>query len=72
MQINTVLKWVACAFVCIGAALTTFKLDPYNIVALNIGALLYAIWGYRIKEINQVVVNGALICLYVVGVYIRG
>ena len=71
MKFDDVLKWVACGFVCIGAALTTFKLDPFNIVALNIGAVLYAIWGYRIREINQVVVNCSLIGLYVIGLALR-
>jgi hypothetical protein len=71
MKINDLLKWVACAFVCIGAALTTFRFDPYNIAALNIGAVLYAIWGYRIGETNQVVVNCSLIGLYAIGLIIR-
>jgi len=46
-MINRVLRWAGCFFVCVGALLTTFDIDPLNIYALNVGAIIYAVWGIR-------------------------
>lgn len=71
-MVNSILKWTACVVICVGAALTTFRIDPWNLVFLNLGAVLYASWGYRVREWNQVVVNVFLILLYAGGFLIRG
>ena len=63
-RFNKALGWVGCFFVCLGAALTTFQFDPANIYALNLGAIVYAIWGYRVKQWNQLAVNLFLIAVY--------
>ena len=63
-KFNKTLGWVGCFFVCLGAALTTFQIDPLNIYALNLGAIVYAVWGYRVKQWNQLAVN-----LFLIGVY---
>jgi 4-hydroxybenzoate polyprenyltransferase len=65
--LNNVLKWTACAFVCAGAFCTSFMFDPLNIYFLNVGAILYLIWAYRIRELNQIVVNIVLLALYIMG-----
>ena len=65
--LNNVLKWTACAFVCAGAFCTSFMFDPLNIYFLNVGAVLYLIWAYRIRELNQIVVNIVLLALYIMG-----
>ena len=62
--INKTLGWVGCFFVCLGAALTSLQVDPLNIYALNIGAIVYAIWGYRVRQWNQLAVNLFLIAVY--------
>lgn len=65
--LNNVLKWTACAFVCAGAFCTSFMFDPLNIYFLNVGAVLYLIWAYRIRELNQIVVNIVLLGVYIMG-----
>ena len=65
--LNNVLKWAACAFVCAGAFCTSFMFDPLNIYFLNVGAVLYLIWAYRIRELNQIVVNIVLLGVYIMG-----
>ena len=65
--LNNVLKWTACAFVCAGAFCVSFKFDPLNIYFLNVGALLYLAWSWRIREWNQIVVNIVLLALYIMG-----
>jgi hypothetical protein len=68
MKINTVLKWVALCFTLSGALCTSFKVMPLNVYLLNVGALLYMIWGIRIKELNITVVNAGLLLIYLAGV----
>ena len=63
-KFDKILGWVGCFLVCLGAGLTTFQIDPLNIYALNLGAIVYAIWGYRVKQWNQLAVN-----LFLIGVY---
>ena len=53
----------------LGALFTSLRIDPANIYALNLGALLYLIWAIRIKERNLVVVNGVLLLLYIIGIF---
>jgi hypothetical protein len=45
--------------------------DPLNIYFLNVGAVLYLIWAYRIRELNQIVVNVVLLALYIMGLVQR-
>jgi hypothetical protein len=70
-MINRVLGWTGCFFVCVGALLTTFDIDPLNIYALNVGAIIYAAWGIRTRQWNQVAVNGFLIAIYGLGLVLR-
>jgi len=67
MMINRYLGWIGCFFVCLGAMLTTLKIDPLNIYALNMGAIVYALWGLRTRQWNQVAVNLFLIAVYGIG-----
>jgi len=67
MQFNTVLKWSGCGLVCAGALCTSLRIDPLNIYLLNAASICYGIWGYRIKELNQVVVNVFLMIIYLLG-----
>ena len=70
MQSNFYLKWSACVITLIGAVLTSLRIDPANIYLLNLGAILYFIWGYRIREWNLIVINAGFILIYTVGIYI--
>jgi len=64
--LNNVLKWSGCAFVVAGAILTALKV-PHNVYFFNIGALLYAIWGWRVKEMSILLLNGFLLMIYSFG-----
>ena len=70
MQSNFYLKWSACIVTLIGAVLTSLRIDPMNIYLLNLGAILYFVWGYRIREWNLIVINAGFIIIYTVGIYI--
>jgi hypothetical protein len=69
LEINTVLKWVACAVTLSGALCTSLRIDPLNIYLLNAGALLYLIWSIRIREWNLSAVNAGLLTIYIVGLF---
>lgn len=69
VELNTVLKWVACAVTLAGALCTSLRIDPLNIYLLNAGALLYLVWSIRIREWNLSAVNAGLLTIYVVGLF---
>jgi len=64
------LKWSACVVTLIGAILTSLRIDPMNIYLLNAGAILYFVWGYRIREWNLIVINAGFIIIYAIGIYL--
>ena len=70
MQSNFYLKWLACIVTLIGAVLTSLRIDPENIYLLNAGAILYFVWGYRIREWNLIVINAGFILIYAIGIYL--
>ena len=70
MQFNTWLKRSACVVTLIGAVLTSLRIDPANIYFLNTGAVLYFVWGLRIREWNLIVINAGFIIIYAVGIYL--
>ena len=69
-MLNKLLKWSGMVSVIAGALLTSFRIDPMNIWFLNMGAALYLIWALRIKEWNLVAVNGVLLGIYAVGLFV--
>jgi hypothetical protein len=69
---NTILKWTACVVTLAGAVATSLQMDPVNILLLNTGAVLYLMWAWRIREWNLIVINVALITIYIVGLLLRG
>ena len=66
---NSVLKWLGCVTVVLGALCTSLRIDPLNIYFLNAGAALYLIWSIRIREWNLVIVNGVLLAIYILGLF---
>jgi hypothetical protein len=70
MQFNSYLKWLACVVTLLGALCTSLRIDPENIYLLNCGAILYFIWGYRIREWNLIVINLGFIVIYAIGIYL--
>jgi hypothetical protein len=69
-NLNFYLKWLACVVTLIGAILTSLRIDPLNIYLLNAGAVLYFVWGYRIREWNLIVINAGFIVIYAIGIYL--
>ena len=67
MKIDNVLKWTACAVTLAGALCTSFEVHNINRELLTLGGILYLIWSVRIRELNLIVINGALILIYVAG-----
>ena len=67
ITLDSALKWIGCALVCVGALCTSLRIDPLNIWLLNGGAAAYLIWAIRIKESNLIVVNGTLLVFYLIG-----
>ena len=55
------------ALVIAGALCTSLRIDPLNIMLLNLGALVYMIWAMRIREMNLVIVNAVLLAIYAIG-----
>lgn len=68
-MLNTTIKWTGLVSTLLGALCTSLRIDPLNIYLLNIGALLYLTWSWRIKDINLVIVNAGLLLIYIIGVF---
>ena len=69
-NLNFYLKWLACIVTLTGAVLTALNRHPENIYFLNAGAILYFVWGYRIREWNLIVINAGFIVIYAIGIYL--
>jgi hypothetical protein len=64
---NDFLKWSATAVTILGAVLTSLNVYPWNVVAFNLGSILWLIFAVRIKENSLIVVNTGLLLVYVFG-----
>lgn len=71
MTRTNILKWVATVFVLVGALSVSLSWEPYNMIVLNIGAILFLIWGYLIRDRAIIAVNVGLLGIYVYGLIIR-
>lgn len=68
---NWWLKWTACWITLAGALCTSAGIDPVNVYLLNVGAALYLWWSLRINELSLIVINAALLMIYVGGTVYR-
>lgn len=64
---NKILKWAATAITLVGAVLTSLNIYPLNVIAFNLGSVLWLIFAIRIKEPSLIVVNTGLLLVYVAG-----
>jgi len=71
LDLNFWLKWVATAVTLAGAVMTSLALDPWNVYTLNLGALIYLVWSWRVREVSLIVVNAGLVLIYIVGMLFR-
>ncbi len=68
---KTILEWSATAFTVAGALTTALSIDPLNIYLLNLGSVLWLIWAVMVKRTSLIVVNAALLAVYVYGFVLR-
>ena len=70
-QVNlvSVIKWTATAVTLCGAVATALRIDPLNMYFLNIGSLLFLVWGCLIKDKAMITVNFGLLAIYVFGLF---
>jgi hypothetical protein len=71
MKKEDVVKWIATVITLAGAFCTSLEIDPLNIYLLNVGAFLFLIWGFMIKEKAMIAVNLGLLIIYIVGFIVR-
>jgi hypothetical protein len=71
MKLSCKIKWVATAVTLVGALATALMYDPLNIYLLNLGAFLFLIWGYMIKDKAMITVNAGLLFIYIIGIMVR-
>ena len=67
---NRVLKWSATAVTIAGAILTSMNLFPWFVLAVTAGSELWSAFASRFKERSLIVVNAALLLIYMVGLFI--
>jgi|FreactTroBogLake_1042271.scaffolds.fasta_scaffold01483_10 hypothetical protein len=70
-MLDTFLKWAGTALTIAGALATALRMDPLNVALLNLGSILWLVAAIRMKEASLVVINGALLGIYVTGAVIR-
>ena len=66
-MLNGVIKNFGLIVALIGATLTAFQIAPLNIYISNFGALLYALWAWRVRDFNIFLVNIGLLVIYLSG-----
>jgi hypothetical protein len=66
-----ILKWSGTSFTVLGALLTSLGVDPLNVYAFNLGAVLWLIAAVKMKETSLIVVNAALLTIYAFGAILR-
>ena len=71
MKLSCKIKWAATAVTLIGSLATALMYDPLNIYLLNLGAFLFLIWGYMIKDKAMITVNAGLLFIYIIGIVVR-
>lgn len=70
-KINTLLEWCA-TIITVGAAIATAaSIDPLNIYLFSLGSIVWLIWAVRIKKTSLIVVNVAMLLVYVYGFIVR-
>ena len=70
-MINKILRWGGVLFIMIGATFVAFNIQPYSVISLNLGTLLYLIYAYKTKDWALFILNVFLFLIYGIGVYIR-
>lgn len=67
----TLLKWLGTGLTVLGALLTSLSIDPYNVLAFNLGALFWLWAALKMRDSALIAVNAALLTIYLFGSIIR-
>jgi hypothetical protein len=68
-QLTVGLKWAGTVITLAGALCTSLRVDPLNVYLLNVGALLFLWWAFRIRDRAMITVNAGLLGIYVLGLF---
>jgi len=68
-RFTVVLKWAGTVVTLAGALCTSLRVDPLNVYLLNVGALLFLWWAFRIRDRAMITVNAGLLGIYVLGLF---
>ena len=71
IDLIAITKWIATFITLAGAVCTALMIDPLNIYLLNLGALLFLVWGYMIQDKAMITVNAGLLFVYILGIMLR-
>ena len=63
------LKWAGTVITLTGALCTSLRVDPLNVYLLNVGALLFLWWAFRIRDRAMITVNAGLLAIYILGLF---
>ena len=66
-KINFYLQWIATAITVLGAAFTAVNVYPANVIAFNVGSVLWLVYAYRIRAKSLIVVNLSMLMIYFAG-----
>ena len=70
-KVNTLLEWVATIITVAAAIATALLIDPLNIYLFSLGSVVWLIWAVRTKKTSLIVVNVAMLLVYVYGFIVR-
>jgi len=68
-QKNEMLQWIGAVFIIVGYTLNAVgpAVYPWNIASFTVGASMFLIWGVRVNNIPQMIVNIVALSICVVG-----
>jgi len=66
-KINFYLQWIATAITVLGAGFTAVNIYPANVIAFNLGSVLWLVYAYRIRAKSLIVVNLSMLMIYFAG-----
>jgi uncharacterized protein with PQ loop repeat len=66
-ELNFYLQWSATVITILGAVFTSMNIYPANVIAFNLGSVLWLIYAIRVKVSSLVAVNAGLLLIYVAG-----
>ena len=66
-DVNFYLQWSATIVTVLGALFTSMNIYPANVIAFNVGSVIWLIYAVRVKMSSLVAVNAGLLLIYVAG-----